>query len=112
MLFCVLAVGATDPLILGQLVGHYAISRSWGGAEMSGRIVRLQQAKIVRKATSRSKGRRGNDAYRVREHLTEAEMDKPLVALKRNRPGHRDGLIGLIIYRHGLRVSEACDAFK
>ena len=73
---------------------------------MSGRIVRLQQAKIVRKATSRSKGRRGHDAYRVREHLTEAEMDKLLVALKRNRHGHRDGLIGLIIYRHGLRV---CD---
>jgi hypothetical protein len=25
-----------------------------------------------------SKGRRGNNAYRVREHLTEAEMDKLL----------------------------------
>jgi site-specific recombinase XerD len=48
-------------------------------------------------------------AYRVREHLTEAEMDKLLAALKRNRHGHRDWLIGLMIYRHGLRVSEACD---
>jgi hypothetical protein len=57
---------------------------------MSGRIVRLRQAKIVRKATSRSKGRRENDAYRVREHLTEAEMDKVLAALKRNRHGQRD----------------------
>jgi len=55
------------------------------------------------------KGRRGNDAYRVREHLTEAEMDKLLAALKRNRHGHRDWLVGLIIYRHGLRVSDACD---
>ena len=36
-------------------------------------------------------------------------MDKLLAALKRNRHGHRDWLIGLIIYRHGLRVSEACD---
>jgi site-specific recombinase XerD len=45
----------------------------------------------------------------VREHLTEAEMDKLLVALKRNRHGHRDWLIGLVIYRQGLRVSEACD---
>jgi hypothetical protein len=57
---------------------------------MSGKIVRLQQAETVRNATSRSKGRRGNDAYRVREHLTEAEMDKLLAAVKRNRHGHRD----------------------
>ena len=41
---------------------------------MSGKILRLRQAKIVRNATSRSKGRGGNDTYRVREHLTEAEM--------------------------------------
>jgi len=56
---------------------------------MSGKIVQLRQAKIVRNATSRSKGRRGNDAYRIREHLTEAEMDKLLAALNRNRHGHR-----------------------
>jgi integrase len=36
-------------------------------------------------------------------------MDRLLAALKDNRHGHRDWLIGLIIYRHGLRVSEACD---
>ena len=76
---------------------------------MSGKIVRLRQAKIVRNATSRTKGRRRNDTYRIREHLTEAKMDKLLAALKGNRHGHRDWLIGLIIYRHGLRVSEACD---
>jgi len=33
-------------------------------------------SQIVRNATSRSKGRRGNGAYRVREHLTEAEMEQ------------------------------------
>jgi integrase len=76
---------------------------------MSGKILRLRKAKKYRNATSRSKGRRGNDAYRVREHLTEAEMEKLLAALKGNRHGHRDWLIGLVIYRHGLRVSEACD---
>jgi integrase len=56
-----------------------------------------------------AKGRKANDSYRVREHLTEAEMTKLLAALKRNRHGHRDWLIALLIYRHGLRVSEACD---
>ena len=45
-----------------------------------------------------SKRRRENDAYRVREHLTEAEMDKLLAALKRNRHGHRDWLIGLMAH--------------
>jgi hypothetical protein len=54
-------------------------------------------------------GRRSNAAYRVREHLTEDEMARLLAALKRKRHGQRDWLIGLLIYRHGLRVSEACD---
>jgi type 1 fimbriae regulatory protein FimB len=36
-------------------------------------------------------------------------MDKLLAALKRNRHGHRDWLVGRIVYRHGLRVSETCD---
>jgi integrase len=53
--------------------------------------------------------RRANSDYRVREHLTETEIDNLLAALKRNRHGARDWLIGLMIYRHGLRVSEACD---
>jgi hypothetical protein len=53
--------------------------------------------------------RRANAEYRIREHLTETEIEKLFAALKRNRHGHRDWLIGLVIYRHGLRVSEACD---
>ncbi len=54
-------------------------------------------------------GRKPNSEYRTREHLTEAEVAKLLNALKQNRYGQRDSLIGLMIYRHGLRVSEACD---
>jgi site-specific recombinase XerD len=73
---------------------------------MSAKRLHLQLVQAKRNATS---GRKANEAYRVREHLTEAEMTKLLAALKRNRHGHRDWLIGLLIYRHGLRVSEACD---
>src|SRR6516225_3041847 len=60
-------------------------------------------------ATSSARGRQDNEVYRVREHLTEAEIEKLLTALRLNRYGQRDWLIGLMIYCHGLRVSEACD---
>jgi site-specific recombinase XerD len=73
---------------------------------MSAKIVQLRKGETDRNATS---GRLPNNVNRIREHLTEAETDKLLAALKRNRHGHRDWLIGLVIYRHGLRVSEACD---
>jgi integrase len=76
---------------------------------MSAKILSIREANSSRNATSSAKGRRANGAYRVREHLTEAEMAKLLTALRCNRHGHRDWLIGLLIYRHGLRVSEACD---
>ena len=67
--------------------------------------------KLVERSEMRpvASGRKPNAVYRIREHLTEDEMDRLLAALKRNRYGHRDWLIGLLIYRHGLRVSEACD---
>jgi site-specific recombinase XerD len=73
---------------------------------MAAKIVPLRNGGNDRNATS---GRLPNNVYRIREHLTETEVDKLLAALKRNRHGHRDWLIGLVIYRHGLRVSEACD---
>ena len=65
--------------------------------------------KLVKSTVMRPVGRKANADYRVREHLTEAEMNKLMAALKTNRHGHRDWLIALLIYRHGLRVSEACD---
>ena len=73
---------------------------------MSAKIVQLRKGETDRNVTS---GRSPNNVYRIREHLTEAETDKLLAALTRNRHGHRDWLIGLVIYRHGLRGSEACD---
>jgi site-specific recombinase XerD len=75
---------------------------------MSAKIVHIREVKSQRNATS-WEGRKANAAYRTREHLTEVEMAKLLDALKRNRHGDRDRLIGLLIFRHGLRVSEACD---
>jgi type 1 fimbriae regulatory protein FimB/type 1 fimbriae regulatory protein FimE len=74
--------------------------------------MKASNLKLVERIDKRpvaSKGRKANKAYRTREHLTESEMAKLLAALKSNRHGHRDWLIGLLIYRHGLRVSEACD---
>ncbi len=67
--------------------------------------------KLVKNIVMRpvAKGRKPNIEYRTREHLTEEEVAKLLAALKRNRHGYRDWLIGLITYRHGLRASEACD---
>jgi site-specific recombinase XerD len=70
---------------------------------------RLKLVKTTEMRPVAANGRQPNAAYRVREHLTESEMDRLLVALKRKRHGQRDWLIGLLIYRHGLRVSEACD---
>jgi len=77
-------------------------------AAIAAKVVQLRRSRTQRNATS-SKGRQGNEVYRVREHLTEAEIEKLLATLKQNRYGQLGWLIGLLIYRHGLRVSEACD---
>jgi site-specific recombinase XerD len=69
----------------------------------------LRLVGCIEKRPVASRGRKPNEAYRVREYLTEDEVNKLLAALKVNRHGQRDWLIGLLIFRHGLRVSEACD---
>src|SRR5690242_5906833 len=50
-----------------------------------------------------------NSALRTREHLTEAEVDKLMAAVKQNRWSHRDATMILVGYRHGLRASELVD---
>src|SRR5260221_14008534 len=50
-----------------------------------------------------------NSAYRVREYLTEKEVDRLIeAARRRGRNGARDAAAILIAYRHGLRARELC----
>ena len=44
-----------------------------------------------------------------RQALTQDELDRLFAALKRNRHGHRDYMIALLTFLHGLRVSELID---
>ena len=50
-----------------------------------------------------------NAELRSREHLTQAEVERLIEAVKGNRYGHRDATMVLIAYRHGLRAAELCD---
>jgi integrase len=50
-----------------------------------------------------------NADLRTREYLTEAEVERLITAAKGNRWGHRDALMILVAYRHGLRASELVD---
>src|SRR5258708_2801823 len=50
-----------------------------------------------------------NSAYRVREYLTEKEVDRLIeTAKRRGRNGARDAAAILLAYRHGLRATELC----
>lgn len=53
--------------------------------------------------------RQPNTAYRQREYLTEAEVNRLIeTAHKRGRNGPRDACAILLAYRHGLRAQELC----
>ena len=53
--------------------------------------------------------RKPNSVYRTREHLTGAEVDRLIHAVKANRWGHRGATMILVAFRHGLRSSELVD---
>jgi type 1 fimbriae regulatory protein FimB/type 1 fimbriae regulatory protein FimE len=50
-----------------------------------------------------------NGALRTREHLTIDEVGRLIAEAKTNRYGHRDALMVLLAFRHGLRAAEVCD---
>jgi integrase len=54
------------------------------------------------------RGRGPNNHYRVREYLTEREVERLIKAAGSNRYGHRDATMILLAFRHGLRASELC----
>jgi type 1 fimbriae regulatory protein FimB len=43
-----------------------------------------------------------------RKHITAAEVDKLIAATRGSRNEARDRCLLLLMFRHGLRVSEAC----
>jgi type 1 fimbriae regulatory protein FimB/type 1 fimbriae regulatory protein FimE len=53
--------------------------------------------------------RRPNAELRTREHLTVGEVEQLIEAVNGNRQGHRDALMILLAFRHGLRAAEVCD---
>ena len=50
--------------------------------------------------------RQRNAELRAREYLTDAEVNRLIVAAGKNRHGHRDATMVLVAYRHGSRVAE------
>ena len=54
-------------------------------------------------------GRQAKEAYRTREYLTEAEIERLLEAAGKSRNPTRDRLLVLLAFRHALRVSELVD---
>src|SRR5437763_8568712 len=50
-----------------------------------------------------------NGDLRTREYLTIDEVEQLIEAAKTNRYGHRDALMVLLAFRHGLRPGEVCD---
>ena len=69
---------------------------------VSSNVVTLPQAQFSAKLPRKPK----NVDVRPREYLTEKEVEQLIKQAKKGRYGSRDALLILLMYRHGLRVSE------
>jgi type 1 fimbriae regulatory protein FimE len=56
---------------------------------------------------SPTQGRQKNIDLRSREYLLDREIDSIITAAKKSKNGLRDSTLILLMYRHGLRMSEA-----
>jgi type 1 fimbriae regulatory protein FimE len=76
-----------------------------------GQVIELPKRRRVTRNTVNGKvtppRRKSNRESRGREYLTPAEMETLLEAAGFGRYGQRDRTLLLVMYRHGLRVSEA-----
>jgi integrase len=64
---------------------------------------------LIAPATVNRTVRRPNAELRTREHLTTDEVEKLIDSASSNRQGHRDALMILLAFRHGLRAGELVD---
>jgi integrase len=70
-------------------------------------VIQLRRPKSEKPTVAQ--GRKENEAYRKREYLTEAEIERLLEAAGKSRNPVRDRLLILLAFRHALRVSELVD---
>jgi hypothetical protein len=96
---------------LCELIAYWFVMRSVDHHEARsvGQSRAAWASQIVRNATSRSKGRRGTMPTGSGSTWPRPKWNKLRAAFKCNRHGHRDWLIKLVTYRHGLRISQTCD---